>query len=163
MFRGVVFTVVIIACFAVARAQSDICVESQDRYGRPCNGNGACVNETLADGNVTLICLCDNDYGNTTCNYKKHSQLLVFLLDFFFGPLGVGRFIIGEVWQPVLKLLLSTCGCCIVGAAFMLAKPLGGAASCLVGAGIFVWWLVDVCYFGMNKLKDSHGFYLAPW
>jgi hypothetical protein len=149
--------------------------------GDICNGHGRCVNRTNPDnGTVTEQCICSDAWGNTSCTYKKHSQVLVFLMSFFFGSLGVDRFIIGHTWQGVLKLLLGLSGCflpcialCVFGFGSLFGdggKIGGGVCAVLIGCllfvaivGCFVWWLADVILFGTNKIHDSHGYLLAPW
>ena len=59
------------------------------------------------------------------------SKTTALLLSIFLGGLGVDRFYVGKVGTGVLKLL--------------------------TGAGLGIWWLVDIILIATGNLKDKQG------
>lgn len=136
-----------------------------------CSAHGTCYK----DGSG---CVCDDDYATFECDagveccYKRKNQLAAFLLSFFLGYLGVGRFYVGQVGVPIAKLLLNLFPCiilCILGCCLMSSGGEGakggiaGTVTCVVFTALFAWWLADVILFGLNKIDDSNGVKLAAW
>lgn len=173
----------ILALAAAAAAQS-IPYQCYTPYGHgrnsdECSGHGACRNMTYENGTTgEYYCSCDDGWSNTTCDYKLKNRLLVFLMSFFFGTLGVDRFILGLTATAVGKLLLTTCGCfvicigaCIAACGAGLKSSIGvGAGGCIAtclglgwGLAVFAWWLADVIMTGKNTLNDNHGYPMGPW
>lgn len=176
--------IVIAAILATASAQFDTVapVPGSPCYtpdaGQACNGNGICLNSTNANSTSGQMCKCDNGWGRDDCSYEEKSQILVFLMSFFFGGLGVDRFILGLTGSAVGKLILGLAGCilpcvaaCVaacagIGAGEIGAGLVGGIAACLLICAIFAafgWWLHDVIVIGLNHLADSNGFPMKSW
>jgi hypothetical protein len=141
-----------------------------------CNGNGKCVDHQSGRQNVTR-CVCNTGWAGSQCDYQLKNRVLVFLMSFFFGELGVDRFILGLVTTGVLKLLLPCC--CLVPLIILCCSTIrtDGVESRLTYAlvilvyvalvlgalGSFGWWLADVIMTGMNTIRDSNGDPLGPW
>lgn len=113
---------------------------NQCNYDYDCGLNGLCKSIK----NDSKICICNSGYisKDSICDYKKTDKLLVFLLSFFVGSLGVDWFILaknnaGYIVAGVFKLL--TCG------------------------GFGIWWLVDWIRILTNSFNDGNGYPLLDW
>lgn len=83
------------------------------------------IKETLVKIPFDKVCLIGND--KDYINYVEYSFLGIFdlvLFSFFFGYLGIDRFLLGQVGKGILKLI--------------------------TGGGAGIWWLIDI--FRMPKL-----------
>lgn len=81
-------------------------------YGQTftCRGPESCSFHGVCDSTNTS-CVCDKCYftskqapTNTQCDFRPRDQVLVFLMSFFFGGFGVGRFLIGHIGVGVGKV-----------------------------------------------------------
>eukprot|EP01084_Bolivina_argentea_P163590 284561_1 len=134
-----------------------------------CNGHGLCLttNECLCnDGYITY-----NSVDGTECNYKQQSQLVAFLLSFFIGTAGVGRFYVGDNALGAIKLCIVFVGCCcwcicIIGSYANkqdACAGIGMCIMCLTFVASSIWWIVDWILFAMNEIPDKNGVQLEPW
>eukprot|EP01084_Bolivina_argentea_P052459 96375_1 len=133
----------------------------------------------------------ESDDGDNHGEYSEKEQLTAFLLSFFLGGVGAGRFYVGDYAVASIKLCLPLIICvvvCIVacvtgclgvsetldsggsgddGVTGLFEKLSGGAG---IGAAISscgccawqIWWLVDWILFAMNEIPDSQGKTLYP-
>ena len=99
-------------------------------------------------------CLCKEEYAGAFCDIKRRSRLAVFLLDFFFGYLGVGRFMMGLIATAVIKLILT----CVSGVftCFIPCAAMCDNLGCIIVFGIidvglalaaFGWFVLNVISF----------------
>ena len=77
------------------------------------------------------------DNPNTVPQAEKSnsSWLVLLLLSYFLGWLGIDRFYVGKIGTGILKLV-----------------TLGGC---------FVWYYIDLILIGFERLKDKHGMYVV--
>jgi len=79
-------------CLLVAQSQAEesgggICVRNGTQDQDLCFGNGVCA------GNSTLgTCVCVPQAAGTYCEHSRKQKLIAFLLSFFVGELGAGRY-----------------------------------------------------------------------
>jgi TM2 domain-containing membrane protein YozV len=161
-------------------AAPSACEIYTDVFGNDCAGNGQCVNGTY--------CICDAHYAGEFCTEKRQPQLLIFLMSFFFGGLGVDRFLLGLIPSAIGKLFLCQAGW-MIPLIFMCPNMVIGAfgsamdngfgnvlkmTSCLGSLTImlvcalaalagFGFWLHDVIVTGLNTLADVHGNLPYSW
>ena len=158
-----------------------------------CDARGVCVNEE--DG--TWSCKCDDGYATypepedpqsedaVYCQYKQKEQLTAFLLSFFLGGCGAGRFYVESWTLGALKISfcmgLPICLCCVMcfgtlcglgfaqnfnsdGDGVMAACGcVGCCIICIYSLGVFAWCLTDIILFGINDIPDGNGIELASW
>jgi len=117
---------------------------------------------------------------DTHCCYTQKNQLIAFLLQFFIGAVGAGRFYLGYIGIGVGQLVLSLLVCCLPGCMIICSlctkggveksmAALGGVFAyfgcvvlCLGISGIMVWWLYDLVIIGTNAVTDFNGVALYP-
>ena len=118
--------------------------------------------------------------------YSDKSQLVAFLLSFFFGGFGAGRFYCEQYFSAAFKLLLSMIVCCIgCLVSFLGCLSVGSRdqeftnthhrsfpAFCkfcyglivpLLNIILFAWIITDWVLFGLNEIPDGYGRTLEPW
>ena len=126
-----------------------------------CNGNGQCI---VDRNNSTAKCVCNERYAGDRCASERRVQSFAFLLSFFLGFLGVGRFYLGYILIGCLKLFAGLCSPVVVGgffcfsAYFVCAKVLPnkepnkcdlflGLVGVLLagtsGIAMLAWWITD--------------------
>ena len=173
MIRIHLFLMIYLTCLVyLASAQEDVNKETNTtincNYGTYNQWHDKCI---CFDKYTTHDALPDN-----FCNYEQKSQLTGFLLSFFLGYTGAGRFYIGQVLEPVLKLLMPIMFCCLCIPLCIpsCAKQKDGSdpdrdetkmscCNCLFTVAVFIWWLHDVILFGLNNFNDSEGVELYSW
>ena len=97
------------------------------------------------------------------------SKLVAFLLSFFVGGFGADWFYLSNgvftyIMVGIIKLLLigqaGLC-CCSVKFGFCSLQEglekICGPCSCLVGLGVFLWWVVDWVRILTNTFPDGNG------
>jgi len=125
------------------------------------------------------------DSSDSNGAYSEKEQLTAFLLSFFLGGVGAGRFYVGDYAIASLKLclpLIALCVACVVGCFLNEGADDGSSdnspsgflqrltGSAGVGAAIAscgccawqIWWLVDWILFAMNEIPDAEGKTLYP-
>ena len=67
-----------------------------------CTGPASCNYQGFCNANGSA-CICSNCYTTTSqappgvqCDFQAKPQILIFMMSFFFGGLGVGRFLVGD-------------------------------------------------------------------
>ena len=124
-----------------------------------------------------------------TADLRTFKRLTAFLLSFFLGGVGAGRFCVGSDALAGAKLaLFVVCICCpcvlvLCGMGGVLSGMVGGDSRssglgidsvgvvgcmscvclCCVSMAVSLWWLADVIMFGINEIPDGNGVLLAPW
>eukprot|EP01084_Bolivina_argentea_P201888 345020_1 len=100
-----------------------------------CDGHGICIVDEDLDLNR---CHCDEgyittggEYAEIQCDYKQKDQLTAFLLHFFLGQFGAGRFYVGDIGYGVDQLLYS-----VLTFLFGICIPPVLACCC----GVEIWW-----------------------
>jgi len=100
-------------------------------------------------------------------NHKD--ALKAFLLTFFLGAYGAGRFYYGYIWQGVLQLMIGLMGCygqCAIRMAASspsgkedLAGPMLALICCLCGCviGMFGWLIADLIQIAQYNLGPVNG------
>ena len=112
-------------------------------------------------------CICDPGYLGPECEIKQKQQLTAFLLSFFLGTFGAGRFYLGFIAIAVSKLLIGILACCCGGGAAKSedeggTKAAGGGCA-LFGCIISIWWIVDWIIIAANATTDFDGNPMMPW
>lgn len=74
---------------------------------------------------LTLLNMSDENH------YDGPNKLALALICFFFGALGIHRFIIGKIGTGILMLL--------------------------TGGGFGIWWIIDLIMILTDNFKDKHG------
>ncbi|MCK4352600.1 TM2 domain-containing protein [candidate division WOR-3 bacterium] len=96
---------------------------------KPLSGNKFCWNCGAETDSKAEVCV--------KCGVKLvkvgagKDWLVALLLSIFLGGLGIDRFYLGYIGLGILKLL--------------------------TGAGLGIWWLIDLILIACNKLKDAEG------
>lgn len=136
------------------------------------NGHGYCAN---VDGQS--VCVCHPEFDTfpqdsiLRCNYRKKSQLVSFLLEFFF-VYGVGHFYTGNYRFAILKLLIFLFSYCFFISLKTFTKTnhnensnnlFVGIIASVFCTGLVTWQLIDLYSFASNKFKDENNMPLAPW
>jgi hypothetical protein len=137
------------------------------------NPNGKCLS--------TSICLCNKGYAqlaattdskSSSCAYEQKSQTIAFILEliFFFG---VGHFYVGQILYGLIKLLyivLVLILDCVLRRIIFNRFPSAHKSQTFLMflfytlyLIIIVWEVVDICLYGMNKIKDGNGVPLDQW
>jgi hypothetical protein len=147
-------------------------IDNEDDYDPAiCNGHGGCYNYTSSNGDSGQVCICYYKYAGRQCDYKRKSQLLVFLMSVFLGYLGTDRFLLGLIGLGLLKLLVTFlilitvslnrwCKCHNVysnSSAPHYKKIVISFDICLLMV-IVAWWITDMIIIGLNNLNDSYGY-----
>ena len=101
---------------------------------------------------------------------KKRSKLVAFLLSFLLGGFGADWFYLSQgvfiyIMVGIIKLLLiGQAGCCLCSFKFDCCCSIQeglekcfGPCSCLVGVGVFLWWVVDWVRVLTNNFPDGNG------
>ena len=178
-FISVVLLFVLCFLSNVANSQSDnsTCVDTVE-----CSGRGQCLDDTSDSDD---ICLCDDGYTthdadeDIECNYQQKEQLTAFLLSFFLGGAGGGRFYLENWTLAALKLsfcigfpCIICCVMCCCGIGAGLSSDLGGSTSdgfqvaggftgcccmCIYVLGVLAWCLTDIILIGIGDAKDGNG------
>jgi TM2 domain-containing membrane protein YozV len=129
---------------------------------RPMNGSKFCHACGVATDQLAEICVkcgarlinrSPHATGVSSSNVSSKSRLVVTLLAFFLGQLGVHRFYTGHVTTGVVQLLLTIIGCFTV--MFIFGMFL------LIAVGI--WVLVDFIMAIAGKFKDKEGKLILNW
>eukprot|EP01084_Bolivina_argentea_P060966 111388_1 len=136
--------------------------------------------------------MMDYNNGDYDSPYSDKDQTTAFVLTFFLGAYGAGRFYIGDNAIGTAKLCFTLMICCavcicsyfvfkavratlpddIVGTQrtnplmFGPCIPVTGVTTLIACCGLIaiaLWWLYDVILFGMNDVYDSNGKELIPW
>lgn len=138
-----------------------------------CHNHGVC-NQDGTD------CVCFGGYvtyqppNNTQCNYEQKTQLGAFLLSFFLGYFGAGRFYVGDITLGLIKLfvpmtltviscVLLCIGCCRSESGMNCMIVITNILVVLSSIVVFCWWLADVIQFGLNAIPDENGIGLKEW
>jgi len=125
-----------------------------------CHGHGVCSDINITTSVSVGVCICEEHYTNSSCNYERKNERTAFLLHFFLGGFGAGRFYLGLILGAVFQLIL-TIVVWIFGVISKAAddesplKKIFKVLSALGSLGIFVWWLVDCIFIGTNKYLDG--------
>jgi len=140
-----------------------------------CSNHGSC-------NLLGTECICDSDYTtfdsiDKQCDYKRKSQLTAFLLSFFFGVFGAGRWYIGDILIGSIKVCtiwgLTCCGTCGIALCFNTKNE--NSDKCVISCWrLFVslfmlcWYIADIIIFatlksGSTVLVDGNGIELKPW
>eukprot|EP01084_Bolivina_argentea_P039191 72448_1 len=137
---------------------------------KTCDGHGDCTYSGSGDELIFASCKCDN--GFTTypdpptgdqpyCNYPQKSQLTAFLLSWFLGAFGAGRFYVGDYVLGAIKLCLIFMGCFLGCICMVLANMCGGGGEqiglvpiCLAATALSAWCIADIILFAMNDIPD---------
>jgi len=162
--------------FCVAQDMSSTAAATTCNVEDNCSARGDCV-----DDSEGWYCVCDDGYAThpqpddptatdaVFCNYKQKDQQTAFLLAFFLGGFGAGRFYC-ELWLTAgLKIALTVgLGCCgSIGVLLCVGGEKENVAymgyRCLISTAIFAWCLADWILFGTNKIVDGNGVELNPW
>ena len=125
----------------------------------------------------------DRDKTNYNEPYSEKTQLTAFLLSFFLGWAGGGRFYVGDIIIGGIKFslpLLTCLGICVTGCVDNMKDQhndddgIGSIADvireytptvCVCGCGFciqIIWWIVDWSLFAANVITDSDGKTLYP-
>ena len=109
-----------------------------------------------------------SEEGSDEEKYSEKTQLTAFLLAFFLGTLGAGRFYVGHIWRATIKLFFGLLTClhpiCRWAAADLAAfKTEFNICIAWPTLLFFVWWVVDLVLFGMNDITDGDGLTLESW
>jgi hypothetical protein len=155
---------------ALDNNSSTICFTDAD-----CNGHGRCIN--------TSVCICDQGWTaysnmvgrNSSCLYEQRWKLIVFLLSFFVGTLGVDWFYLsrgnaGYIVAGVFKLLIG-CGCCVGWPLTAIGAKRGSGAVMIIGQvanavfalGALAWYIADWARILADKFPDGNGVGLKPF
>jgi len=141
-----------------------------------CNNQGTCLPTDMVI-NDNELCECGNCYvtyhdnsGNYPmsdgeCNYKQRSQTLIFCMTFFFGLLGVGDFIAGNIALGIIPYILFGIAfiASIIVACCGAPKAVGGVISCLYCVAYLIYWIVQLCGYGIPTYTDGNGVALCQW
>lgn len=72
---------------------------------------------TLASAAPRLVCLCDAGWAtidvSQPCTYARKNKVYIVVMQFFFGYLGAGVFLLGWNGWGITVLVLSIVACCI--------------------------------------------------
>ena len=145
-----------------------------------CSGRGQCIEDSSSTSND--ICLCDDGYTtydaeeDKYCNYPQKEQLTAFLLSFFLGGAGAGRFYLENWLLAGLKLgfcvgfpcIICCIMCCFgigagikddMGSEGLMAATgcVGCCLICIYTLGWLAWWLIDVILIGIGDVTDGNG------
>lgn len=148
-----------------------------------CSGRGQCLETPDDDGD---ICLCDDRYTTyeppegEECNYQQKEQFTAFMLSFFLGGAGAGRFYLENWTLAALKLsfcmgfpciICCVVCCCGIGAGLKEDLGSGGGSEVIMGSmgcfgccclciyilGMLSWILTDVILIGIGDAQDGNG------
>ena len=118
--------------------------------------------------------------------YSSRKQLIAFLLSFFLGSWGVGRFYAGSYVAAALKLTLDLivtgfrCTSCCVTLPILFRNVNNGGqididseelrmpfwwiwANRILSLALIIWIITDIILFALNKIPDEDGLKLEPW
>lgn len=132
----------------------------------------------------------DTDDDDLESNYSEKEQLIAFLLSFFVGMAGGGRFYVGDTITASIKFCLPLficCWICFIGLfnkmrrnddienaqmlnaadrSIMIKIRENAPAVCCCCCGlctVIIWWIVDWAMFAANAITDNDGKTLYPW
>ena len=111
-------------------------------------------------------CECTPDYARPGCTYKRKSQTVAFLLTFFLGLFGAGRFYLGLYASAIPKLLLWLLfgiPCCPSTSSEEPSQDSIKACVSVVTLMMFIWWLTDVIIIGVGHISDGNGMDMKTW
>ena len=111
-------------------------------------------------------CECTPDYAPPSCTYKRKSQTVAFLLTFFLGLFGAGRFYLGLYASAVPKLclwLLFGIPCCPSTSSEEPSQDSIKACVSVVTLMMFIWWFADTIIIGVGHITDGHGMEMKTW
>lgn len=121
---------------------------------KTCNNNGYCMKNNT--------CHCNKEYAtrypDEECKYKRASQMTAFILQLFFGCVGIGRWIIGSYTFAVFQVVIFALSICEV-----CHRMVPYTKTWLFQLIIAPWWLADLILIGMNNISDEHGIYPYSW
>jgi TM2 domain-containing membrane protein YozV len=123
---------------------------------KPLAGNShcnACGAETNALAEICVKCGAKLSKTGTVAGASTKSRLVLTLLAFFLGELGVHRFYAGKIGTGVVMLILTIVGYATVWLIFGFI-PL---------AVVWVWNLIDFIYAIIGRFKDKEGNLIVTW
>ena len=145
-----------------------------------CSSRGECIQDL--DLTSQDICLCDDGYTtfdaeeDIYCNYKQKEQFTAFLLTFFLGGVGAGRFYLEDYLLAGLKLglcfglpyiicyIMCFCGMCSGikddfgnDGLFAATGCIGCCLICIYVLGVMGWCIADIVLIGIGDAKDGNG------
>lgn len=137
---------------------------------RSCNRVGTC-SDILNPNNFE--CICDPDYLGVECEIAKKKQLVAFLLSFFLGTFGAGRFYLGYIMIGIFKIILGF-ACCFsmffgICAGFTSSDDgekfvfIGWVFGALCMCASFLWYIIDFSLIAAGSIDDADGNPLVPW
>ena len=115
-----------------------------------CNACGAATNALTE---MCVKCGARLKKTSTETGVSTKSRLVLTLLAFFLGELGVHRFYVGKIGTGIGMLVLAIVGWTTIWFGFGLI-PLGV---------LWVWNLIDFILAIAGKFKDSKGEYIVNW
>lgn len=127
-----------------------------------CNFEGFCLSDDT--------CRCRSDYATHDCPpgieccYKRKSRVLAFLMQFFFGFLGIGEFIIGQNVLGAVPYIIFVG--CLLFLVFEMKVGDGENALCaraMYSVGMLIYWLYTVITIGNGEQNDGNGVGLSDW
>eukprot|EP01084_Bolivina_argentea_P057884 105705_1 len=110
-----------------------------------------------------------DDSSSSETKYSDRNQKTAFLLSFFFGPVAVGRFYVGDFMGADFKLALLIL-CCFLPC--FSVKCGYNSMQCLFFIPVAIWWIIDIVLFATNSIHGNDwgwwetsgdGLYPQPW
>jgi hypothetical protein len=133
--------------------------------------HGECI------GKSKSLCFCFDEYDtlpevNSTimCSYEKKKQFIAFILEVV--GFGIGHFYTGNLGLAIPKLIMYTLACISIVVLRIFSKKTQdnnpttlflAFIACTVCCIIFIWHVIDVILYGLNKYKDGYGIDLLSW
>jgi TM2 domain-containing membrane protein YozV len=123
---------------------------------KPLAGNSycnACGAETNKLAEICIKCGAKLSKTGTVAGASPKSRLVLTLLAFFLGELGIHRFYAGKIGTGVVMLVLTIVGYATVWLIFGFL-PL---------AVVWIWNLIDFIYAIVGKFTDKEGNLIVTW
>lgn len=129
-------------------------------YYYPCGFNGKCENN---------VCICEKEYATLEnikpCNYNRKSYMTAFLMQLILGPTGISSVYVGQNVIGACKFVSFVVVLFFVFISSFLGKCCGkgeGGILCerpvlFLMFCVFVWWVFDSVFFGVNHYTDENG------
>lgn len=185
----IIFLVLVLITFGISygRENSTSYNEDPDAYrGRAMGEGEECSNQNCptppnfcaSSGNIHA-CICGDDYANYPffpihgqyCTYERKKQIVAFLWEII--NLGIGHYYIGNTLRGIFKtIVMAVPFLILLGGKLRLVKYKTNEGTtgivmfiimCVFFLAAFIWWLVDLILFGLNKYRDGNDVPLKHW